>query len=122
MELQDSPAMNIKRNILQFILDNGKVMSLLNRRLSDFLHIHSIVCREDMSLMVNFSINGMKQDITVTVRDDSITDDGSRICLRKAGSSVPGIDNALAEFVQGRRIPIPEKYASTLVRIKRFLL
>ncbi len=60
--------------------------------------------------------------MTATVRDDSITDAGSRICLRKAGSSVPGIDNALAEFVQGRRIPIPEKYASTLVRIKRFLL
>ena len=60
--------------------------------------------------------------MTATLRDDSITDAGSRICLRKAVSSVPGIDNALAEFVQGRRIPIPEKHASPLVRIKRVLL
>ena len=103
-------------------LNSEKTMTLANARLADFLHIHSIVCREDMSLMVNFSIHGMQQDITITVSDYSIAEDGSWICIGKAGSSVPGIDNALATFVQGKRLPIPEKHAATAVRIKRFLL
>ena len=103
-------------------LNSEKAMTLANARLSDFLHINSIVCREDLSLMVNFSIHGMQQDITINISDYSIAEDGSWICIGKAACSVPGIDNALAAFVQGKRLPIPEKHASTLVKVKKFLL
>ncbi len=122
MEILHGTARSIKRKILQQALRSGKLMEWLNHRLADYLHIHSIVCREDLSLMVCFSINGMDQPVTVTVSDYSIAEDGSWICLGKAGSSIAGIDRALASFVQGKRIPIPEKYAGTAVSIKKFLL
>lgn len=96
-------------------------MSILNHRLSDFIRIHSIVFRDDLSIAVNFSINGIAQDITVTVNDYSIADDGSWICIRKASSSVAGIDNAITAFVLLKHIPIPKEYAPQLAKIK-FLL
>ena len=110
------------KTMARIFLNSEKAMSLINARLSDFLHVHSIVCREDMSLMVCFSINGMDQEITVTISDYDVAEDGSWICLGKAGSTVPGIDNALAAFVQGKRIPVPEAYAAKVAALKRFLL
>ncbi|WP_295640144.1 hypothetical protein [uncultured Mailhella sp.] len=110
------------RTFARAFLNSEKAMTLANAHLSDFLHIHSIVCREDMSLMVCFSITGMEQEITVAISDYSAAEDGSWICVGKAGSTVAGIDRALAAFVQGRRIPVPEKYAGKVAMLKKFLL
>ena len=110
------------RALARALLNSEKTMSLVNARLSDFLHVHSLVCREDMSLMICFSVDGMEQAITVTISDYSVAEDGSWICVGKAGSTVAGIDRALAAFVQGRRIPVPEKYAAKVAMIKKFLL
>ncbi len=110
------------RALARALLNSEKTMSLINARLSDFLHVHSLVCREDMSLMICFSVNGMDQEITITVGDYDVADDGSWIRLNQAGSTVPGIDNALAAFVQGKTFPVPEKYAAKVAALKRFLL
>ena len=110
------------RALARAFLNSEKTMSLVNARLSDFLHVHSLVCREDMSLMICFSVNGMDQEITITVGDYDVADDGSWIRLNRAGSTVPGIDNALAAFVQGKTFPVPEKYAAKVAALKRFLL
>ena len=110
------------RALARALLNSEKTMSLVNARLSDFLHVHSLVCREDMSLMICFSVNGMDQEITITVGDYDVADDGSWIRLNQAGSTVPGIDNALAAFVQGKTFPVPEKYAAKVAALKQFLL
>lgn len=110
------------KKLVRAFLNSEKAIMLANARLSDFLHIHSIVCLEDLSLMVCFSVNGMNQEITVTISDYSVAEDGSWICVGKAGSTVAGIDRALASFVQGRRIRVPEKYAAKVAMIKKFLL
>ena len=81
------------RALARALLNSEKTMSLINARLSDFLHVHSLVCREGMSLMICFSVNGMDQEITITVGDYDVADDGSWIRLNQAGSTVPGIDH-----------------------------
>ena len=92
---------------------------LIEKAVGRYMVIHGISKDEGKFVLSGAILGG--GDVTITLGDLEIPEDGTSMVVGSASSSLEGITNLLNDFVVGRKMPVPEKLQAAAKKVRLIL-
>lgn len=111
---------NMKDSAANLFLGSDTALNLVNGYTGRYAQVKGIRKNGDV---FEFTVqpNGSAEIVSVRASQLSVADDNSGIAINSISASMPWVDHALKDFVQGRTFEIPEAGRSVVGTIKSFL-
>lgn len=105
---------------INLFLNSDKTLGFVNDKIGRYAHVQSIkkdgVSFEFIALPV-----GTNDTVIAKVGKITIADDSSYVTLHDVSANIEWVNNLLADFVEGKNIPIPEDKREIVGQAKKFL-
>ncbi len=93
---------------------NGKGKDIVNSKIGRYGTVQKLM-RENGAYHADVQLKGSSETLSVTLDSISINDDCSAAKLGTFHANAPWLENLLADFGDGREVPIPEGQARLLL-------
>lgn len=102
------------------LLNSDMVLDAINGYVDRYATVKRIT-KQDKCFTIEAQPAGSNELLTVVVGDISIADDNSSVSIGSLSANLPWAEHALQDFVQGRKIAVPESVRGVLGKVKTVL-